>query len=51
MNWLLLPECVGVPSRKPAKPFQPFSNDGVPPWNPTLDPIIEGFNAVTRYRN
>ena len=28
MNWLLLPVAVGVPSRKPASPFQSFSNDG-----------------------
>ena len=36
MNWLLFPEPVGVPSRKPARPFQSFSNDGVSPWNPTV---------------
>src|SRR3954464_13504458 len=28
MNWLLFPAPVGTPSRKPAMPFQPFSNDG-----------------------
>ena len=47
MNWLLFPESVGVPSRKPARPFQPFSNDGVPPWNPPAASSAAGFSAVT----
>src|SRR5947209_398525 len=46
MNWLLLPEAVGVPSRKPASPFQPFSKLGAPPWKPTLDAIAAVFNDV-----
>ena len=36
MNWLLFPVYVEAPSRNPASPFQPFSNDGVSPWNPTV---------------
>src|SRR5262245_38629876 len=47
----LFPELVGVPRRKPANPFQPFSNDGVPPWNPTLEASVAGFRAVTAFPN
>jgi hypothetical protein len=32
---------------KPARPFQSFSNEGVPSWNPTLASSASGFNAVT----
>src|SRR4051812_35465373 len=28
-------------------PFQPFSKDGVPPWNPTLPASADGLSAVT----
>src|SRR5215831_3318455 len=49
MNWLLFPEWVAAPSRKPARPFQPFSKEGAPPWNPTLASIAEGFSAVTAF--
>ncbi len=35
MNWLLFPDTSGVPSSNAASAFQSFSNDGVPPVNPT----------------
>src|SRR5262245_43382685 len=51
MFWGLFPELVGVPRRKPARPFQPFSNEGVPPWKPPLDASADGFSAVTAFPN
>src|SRR3954451_4296900 len=46
MNWLLLADPVGVPRRNPASPFQPFSNDGTPDWNPTVEASASGLRAV-----
>ena len=49
MNWLLLPELVGVPSRKPAKPFQAFFTARLMPGEELMEYVCQEDNQDVPY--